>query len=277
MVFTTPFGFDNVSSEGGFAKWAHHRGIVNYKHGVSTGLAVTPTAVAREVSVSPGSAILTGVLGQASEAHTKVFASNGGTTNRLDILALVADWATNSVDLGVVQGASATVAPALTQVEGSLWQMPLARVTVRPGVTTFAAADIVPAAPLPRRTYLFKADVQTVQVGFSTSGVTAATKTIPDPGWPYILNIQTTVRVSGDAGYAAGRLTVNGTTVGRGFSGLLTTTNGKKQVTAIGASEILTGPATVELSMAQDAGVNGNPQNTIAGAASVVRIQQIPA
>ena len=149
----TAVGFDGTITEAEWASFMRHQGTVADKHGVSgSGLVVSAAGGTRTASVSPGTAILPGLRINSDAAVSLTFAANAGSTNRVDAVVVQGNWSTNTATIAVVAGSS-TVPPALTQNEGVLWQMPLAYVTVRPGVTTLLSSDIVSTVPYPRRRF----------------------------------------------------------------------------------------------------------------------------
>lgn len=249
MAITTPWGFDNISTEGVFSEYEEHARTVNYRHGVSEGFNAT-VGTGRAVSVTAGAAVTAGVLVKNDATESVALAPNNGTTNRTDQVVVAVDWSTNSASLTVVQGTSPT-APALTQVAGSLWQMPLARVTVRPGVSTFLASDVVPCKPLPRQTYPYQGSGFTVE-SFSrnASNRPVGSATVADPGWPYYLEVHAKVYAAADNGYMMLRVDAlrPGATaieLAMDMSSSFTLGTYIAPVEAQGFSQVITGPATV--------------------------------
>lgn len=166
----TVVGFDGTITEAEWSSFMRHQGTVADKHGVSgTGLVVAAAAGTRTVDVSAGTAVLPGLRITSDAVTSLTFAANGGSTNRVDAVVVEGNWSTNVATIKVVQGSS-SLPPALTQTEGSLWQMPLAYVTITPSLTTILAGNIVSTVPYPRRRYSGVAQA---------SGLTNLTTTTP--------------------------------------------------------------------------------------------------
>ena len=151
MAITCVIGLDGgTTTETEWARYEYARGYLGSFEGVVSGGVVTVGAGVRELSVSAFEAIVPGVLASSDAPEVVSFAANDTGTNRLDYLVLAVNWsgtASTAGDIAAVTGGAAL--PALTRTLGGLWQMPLAQVTVRPGVTAIAAADIVPVGGAP--------------------------------------------------------------------------------------------------------------------------------
>lgn len=210
----TAIGFDGTVNEADFSKFMRYVGDVAYRHGVPTGLTVTTGAGTRESVVAAGIGLLPGVLADSDDAVTLTHAANSGSGNRADYVVLRGDWSDNSVVLTVKAGTSSTP-PALTQDHGSVWEMPLAIVTVRPGVTTLLASDIAICKPLPRAPRVFTPSVTAQTIAYNATA-TVSTETINDPGWPFRLQITAAGRFgNADSGFPLLVAQVNGSDIGR--------------------------------------------------------------
>jgi len=136
---------------------------------VRSGLVVSAATGTRLLNVSPGQCLQAGVyvIAAAGSTYTTTVAANTGTNSRYDLICMQVDWLAAEAaytaaggdaspdaagaaaklagaSLVAVQGAAAAspVLPTLTQNAGTLWQTPLARVLVRPGVTQIASGDV---------------------------------------------------------------------------------------------------------------------------------------
>lgn len=222
-------------------------GELSNQHGIVSGGSVSAGGGTREVSVSALAGILPGLLVDTSGAEiVSGFAANGsGFVNRIDTLVIRGTWgSTRTAAFAIVQGSSATTAPALTQTAGALWEMPLADVTVRPGVTTFLGGDIKARKPTRRRDIPYLLSPSGQELPGAGSQQTLATQAIPDPGWPYYVEVNGMLHVVGDSGYT--RVDVYQGATGIGFGASSNTSEGaKSSVPVVGASATLTGPQTV--------------------------------
>lgn len=101
------------------------------------------------VNVAAGFAIVRGFAYQ-STAVEPLTLDAGNTQPRIDLVILRLDPTVNSVVLAVKKGtpAASPTDPALTQVEGAVWEMPLAKVTVGANATAVGPLDIADARPL---------------------------------------------------------------------------------------------------------------------------------
>lgn len=251
----TPVGFDGSIDERQWSRMLRYVGEIAYKHGVASGFDVTAgSGSGRPVVVSAGTALLPGVLVDNPDAATTLnHDPNSGTANRSDYVVLRGDWTANTATLAIVKGTSSSP-PALTQTEGSVWEMPLARVRVRPTVSTLLSTDIFPCKPLPRtQTIVYRPTVGTASISPAHAATIISTANVVDPGWPY------RVRFSGAVSFAAaasglGRIIVqaDSTVVGRGESWLLSGSGGNATAQVFGVTDVLSGPVAMTLSVVAD-------------------------
>lgn len=186
MAITT-VGFDNADiTEAGFAKLMSAMGRVANEQGVTTGMVASAGGGTRQVSITAGEAVAPGLLVTSDAAATVSLAANSSGAARTDYVVLTVDWGTNSAAFAAVTGSSVTP-PALTQTAGSTWQIPLARVTVANGATTFASSDIEVCKPLPRKPIAYVGTVAGTTINHNDAPTAVSTLTIPDPGWSYRL------------------------------------------------------------------------------------------
>lgn len=278
MALTT-VGFDGTVNETQFARLMRYHGEVAYKHGVVTGFTATAAAGTRQVSITSGTAVLPGLLVDSDATATVSLAANATGANRVDYVVLQADWATNTTSIVVVQGSSST-APSLTQVSGSLWQMPLARVTVRPSVSTLAAGDVVVCKPLPRLAqYGSDSSMTLVTRAWNSAAFTVATITLPDPGWPYRLQVDACCRFAGGGsinGYGRIYAIANGTELASVASEPLTNPgNHDAQLTRTSAP--MSGPVTVLLRIEPSTMSSGSSLTLVTSGNNYFSATQIPA
>lgn len=245
------WGFDDISTEGAYSRYERARGLVGYFQGVDTGLVVS-AATGRQVSVSSGLAVVCGALAESDAAGTLTLDANAGSSARVDYIVLEVNWAgAGSASIKAVKGSSSTP-PALTQTPGSLWQMPLARVTVGAGATTLTSANVEGARPLPRVVKGFPGTIDLSQsVGREAAPKTVGSVSVADPGWPY------TVRVTAAAPFSSapsGYARLVSEVVNRGATTRLEI--GQSPALAAGGasaqlvgrpSDVLTGPSVVNV------------------------------
>ncbi len=103
------------------------------------------SVAATPVSVASGRALVNGIWYESDAAVSLAIANATAGNVRVDRIVLRADWALQTVRLTVVQGtnvASNPVPPALVQVNGTTWDVPLWEVQATDaGVLTFFADD----------------------------------------------------------------------------------------------------------------------------------------
>ena len=277
----TARGFDGLASQIGEAEWArisYMEGLANAPSLVVSGGAVSVGAGTRGLSASAFTALVPGVEVVSSAAEAVTATANTGTVNRFDVVVLNVDWSTNATTLAVVRGGAS--APALTQTAGVLWQMPLATITVRPGVTAFLASDIAAAKPLPRMTrWAFNADFPTTTVTASSTGIALATVNLVDPGWPYRVEVDAHARVRPNGALASGAANLAaqlngvqfGVTVSKSFA------YGSDTVTLVTTSDVVSsGARTVRVDISP-ALVPTNNSFEVYSPGSLGTIRQVPA
>jgi microcystin-dependent protein len=106
---------------------------------------VASSPAAKSVDVSAGVALPRGRFYRNDAALTLDLAENISGNPRIDRVALRIDHANQTVRAVVLQGAPAAspAAPALTQIDGITWEIPLAQVYLEHNYSTVTAADIV--------------------------------------------------------------------------------------------------------------------------------------
>lgn len=241
---------------------------------VPAGLA--PTAAGTRgvtISAAPDGFLMPGLVVRSTEPVSVTHDAQASGT-RVDYVVAEADWSARTVTIKVVKG---PLQP--TQNRGVLWQMPLARVTVRSTTTgVIPAADVVPCKPLPPEQMLPKVASVTAKSWWATTvpGV-VATVTLPDPGRPYLVDADATVMISGDSGRANGWLNVNGAWIRMHRTGILTTTNGDVPLTVLGVTAApLTGPSTVTFTVGPSGVAQGQQIHAVANDIGRLHVRQIP-
>lgn len=92
------------------------------------------------VKVRAGRAIVRGVYYENTATKNLTIAANSTGSTRIDRIVLKLDPTSNTVTAVVKQGS--TTAPALTQDDLGVWEMPLARVTVANGAVTISPSNV---------------------------------------------------------------------------------------------------------------------------------------
>lgn len=118
-------------------------------NGTDESLAVNADSPASaNVVVSPGSALVRGLIYVSDATETLAIAANASGNPRIDVVVLRADFTAQTVRLAVRQGTPAVtpIAPTLTQTDGVTWEIPLADVAVANGFVSITQADITPNA-----------------------------------------------------------------------------------------------------------------------------------
>lgn len=110
-----------------------------------SGCVVTENApTGTSVTVAPGTALVRGHFYQADAGTVLTIAANTSGHPRIDRIVLRANWTSKTVRPEVLMGAPAEspVAYSLFQIDGTIWDIPLAQVQVANGFTTLQDADI---------------------------------------------------------------------------------------------------------------------------------------
>lgn len=114
------------------------KGVPNFLQGFadSTGM---------QVKLNTGFAWVDGHLYHNDAIETLAIAANSSGNPRRDLLVLRRDKAANTIVAAIVQGtpAASPSDPALTQVDGGIWEIPIARVDVANGASNIAAGNVV--------------------------------------------------------------------------------------------------------------------------------------
>ncbi len=217
MAITTA-GFTGTVNE---AQWAQFMELAmggNAAQVVESGLDCSSGGATRLITVAAGEGAAAGVLFTNTAGVTVTLNANGAANNRADVIVAEINWTADTVTFTKVTGTTGSVVPvipAVTQTAGTLWQIPLAVVTVKPGSTTIAAGDIADVRPFRPALKVYTPAVTGTTVGQAAAPKTICSRTIPDPGWPY------RIRVAGGIEFtatASGRGIVNVTLDGVGFT-----------------------------------------------------------
>lgn len=152
-VGRTSDGYPGDSGPYSASQWqqlyAHglNHGMENIDRGVMRGvleeLEVIPANPAdTTVTVEPGAAFVQGIFYLNDADKILNIASNASGSTRIDVVILEADYTAQTVRLDVVQGTPGAGLPSLTQSAGTIWQIPLAYLTLASGFTSIAASAI---------------------------------------------------------------------------------------------------------------------------------------
>lgn len=220
-----------VSPNIGEFEWAvlhriQQRGAWHEVVDTATDYTVTPVTGTRTVQVFSGDMAVNGVLVRNDAPANVSFAAQSGGNSRIDYVVLEVDWSgtvSTASTIKVIQGTAAAspVAPSLTRVAGTLWQVGLARVSIASGAGQLTTAMIDLCVPQRRHAYIYKSSVDSKSITNDNETEIARTSGA-DPGWPYIL------RIEGNTGFghvAAGHGlifgNINGSQVTSGTAGAL--------------------------------------------------------
>lgn len=272
----TSVGYAGTVNEAQWAKLMRAVGRVSNEHGVLSGFTCASGGATRAVTVTAGEAVAAGVLAESDSTVTVNHDANAGSTNRTDLVVLQYDWTNDVTSVTIVKGAG-TSTPALTQTPGTLWQIGLAKVTVRPGVTTIAGADIVAVKPLPRIPRLFTGSITLVDISHSAAAAVAASVDVTDPGWPYRLVINAEIRLAASTGFGLLYAFADSTEIGRSWTPRLDI-GGSVPATLAKTSAALSGPVTAQLRV-QASGMTAGDRLTIVNSAQALSytVLQVPA
>lgn len=276
-------GFDGTMTEAQWAKLVLAIGTVGYKHGVVSGFDVTPGGGARQTAVSAGELLLPGLRVESTSTVTLTHAANPGSSARTDVIVARADWAANTVTIAIVQGTSSTP-PALTQVAGTTWEMPLAQVSVPAGYNAaFTNTHIATNKPVRLPLTPIRGTLDLSQtVASNGTAKTICTIEVPDPGRAFYLRVTAAVEFdSKNSGY--GRLAAelaDGTRLETAQSPRLS--NGGATAQLVGRpSLVLTGKQTVSIKVVANLMNSGDGPlsmpTTGASSLNFATVEQIPA
>lgn len=112
-------------------------------------LRVTGDSTGMQVKAAAGSAFVRGFFLSSTAVET-IQIQPATAQPRIDRVVARLNPATDSITLAVLPGTPAATSPAppaLTQTDTGIWDMPLARVTVRAGTATISAADVADERP----------------------------------------------------------------------------------------------------------------------------------
>lgn len=284
----TAVGFSPTVDEVGWSKLLLRGFEGGYRHVVWSGGTVT-SGTGRAVNVSVIDAEAAGVWFLSDAVTSVALDANPGTNKRIDYIIAEANWGgttsalgtpTRSVAITKVTGVAAAnpAAPNLTQTGGSLWQIPLARVTVPAAATTIPAGNIEICKPIRRAVQrITVADLTADNFSNSADNKVQVTVPIPDPGWPYVLDYRAAMIFSGDSGYARMRVRLDGNIIGTTKSAVMTTNSGDVHAFLNRFSDVTTGTHTLDLTVSAEGVAAGFPFSTAGGGANYLQVLQIPA
>lgn len=113
--------------------------------GVYNGLRVQASSpAAKTVDVTAGRGMARGIMYDNDAAVTLDIDDNSSGNPRIDRIVLRADWTAQTIRLAVLKGtpAGSPTAPALTQTDGTTWEVALAQVAVANGFSTIVDGNI---------------------------------------------------------------------------------------------------------------------------------------
>ena len=98
----------------------------------------------KQVKVKTGAVWIKGGYAYDTAENTIALASNASGNPRIDVIAAEIDWVNNTMGIVAITGTPGVTpsAPALTQTDGTKWQIKLAQVAIANGYTTVAAGDV---------------------------------------------------------------------------------------------------------------------------------------
>lgn len=140
----TSWPFENIdTSETQFSQWARNigEGVIN-----NAGLELETFAdgSGMNVKVKTGQALIRGHYYDNTAQETLTIAAADVTNPRIDRVVLRLDPTANSVVLAVITGtpAASPSAPALTQTDGGIYELPLAQVAVAAAAVVISAGNV---------------------------------------------------------------------------------------------------------------------------------------
>jgi hypothetical protein len=147
IAFDTYAPFDsgpgsNVT-EDGWRAMQRRMSVSGVVRNVLSEMLVFGDSTGMQVKISAGEVWVEGYWGQLASTKTAGIVTAHATLTRYDLVIAVVDWTNNVIQYDVLTGtpSSTPVVPPLTQ-NSSLWQIPLAVVTVGPAVSTITAGNV---------------------------------------------------------------------------------------------------------------------------------------
>lgn len=139
--FSAPFDGAPITTELQWSRMARRWGLdgVHTSDPAQTALKVSGSG-AGTVAVEQGSASVNGFYYNLDATKNVTVPANSGGAARVDLVVLRADLSANSVTAVYKTGGS--TAPALTQDEAGVWEIPLAQCTVAAGSSVVTAANV---------------------------------------------------------------------------------------------------------------------------------------
>jgi len=133
-----PAAGDTVLSPYNEDVWAEIWGTLFTKDYTTQGVvseylsALQVTGSSSPISIGAGAALVHGTYYINTSAYTLGIGTPAGAT-RIDVVVLRKTWATKTIRIALVAGAEGGGVPALTQVLGNTWEIPLANVSITTG------------------------------------------------------------------------------------------------------------------------------------------------
>lgn len=140
--FSAPFDGSPIATQLQWSRMSRRWGLdgVHTEDPSTTALKVTGSGTTT-VAVAPGQAFVNGFYYYLDATKNLPVTANAGGAARVDLVVLRADQAAKSVTAQYKTGG--TTAPALTQVEDGVWEIPIAQCTVAAGSSIVTAANVV--------------------------------------------------------------------------------------------------------------------------------------
>ena len=120
---------------------------INNPSGIVSGkdneLLVYADSSGMQVMVKTGAFFIMGHYGEITTEKTLAIAAADSTNGRIDLVVVKLDWSNNKIQLNVKTGTPAVtpLEPTLTQ-SSTIWEVPIARITVAAGVTTIESNNV---------------------------------------------------------------------------------------------------------------------------------------
>lgn len=141
------WSIDYTASLLGFAHRANYGVILGYDNGVNFSLEVTPSTVPNtNVELKIGAAAVRGTIYVNNATLTLAVQPNVSGNPRIDTVVIRKDYIAQTVRAAILQGAPAAtpVAPTLTQSATTIWEIPIADLSVINGFTAIDNPEITP-------------------------------------------------------------------------------------------------------------------------------------
>lgn len=128
-------------TEDGWRAMMRRGNIAGVVRGVTSEMALFADSSGMQVKVSLGEVVIEGYWGQVTSTKILPIGNNASGSTRYDLIVARANWASNVVELDVIQGVGGAGIPGVTR-DSTKWEIPIGVAVVDNGAATIAANKI---------------------------------------------------------------------------------------------------------------------------------------